>query len=156
MKYPNLAEVYRWHPYSDATFANHAEVTIRLFNEVIYGDEVLTFKEMYKIARLIEMPVSALLCPKLIMLKKDNFKHRTMTDKVKNALNVMNEHLAGGDEAIKEYINHNHYDIMCEDYLNDFFNNKVTYGRYIAIKEHISSLFLRISFIKSKSSARNY
>ncbi len=155
MKYPNLTEVYRWHPYSDATFADHAGITTRLFNEVIKGDEELTFNEMLNIERLIKMPVSALFCPKLIMLSKDNLKHRAMADKVRDALNTINEQLIIGDKEVKEEINLTRCNIRCENFLKDFHNNKVTYGRYIGIKEYIYGVFLSIKISNSKRNIRD-
>lgn len=144
MKYPNLTEVYRWHPYSDATFADHAGITIRLFHEVIEGDEFLEFMEMYNIGRLIGMPLGALFCPKLIMLNKDNYKHRNMANGIAEALECMNKYRAEGNKGVIRYIDMYNCDAMCESFLNAFANNKATYSRYIGVKARIDSTLLFI------------
>lgn len=155
MRYPNLTEVYKWHPYSDATFARYAGITTRLFNEVIKGDEKLTFTEMMNISRSIKMPVRALSCPKLIMLSKDNYKHRTMADEVKEALYIINDHLIYGDKEVKEHINLLDCNIKCENFLKDFLDNKATYSRYIGLKNCISDVFLWIRASKTQRKIRD-
>lgn len=155
MKYPNLTEVFRWHPYSDATFADHAGITTRLFREVISGDEELTPMELWGISRLIKMPANALNCPKLIMLDKDNYKHKNMVNAITEAIKQINEYSAKGSRRVKEYIDIHQCDILCEDFLKDFFKNKATYSRYIGIKEHINCVFVHIRYENSKHKRRD-
>lgn len=134
-KYPNLTELVKWHPYHISTFADHAGVTGRLFDEVINGDEELNFSEIVGIRRLVNIPIDVLICPKLIFMDKDNFKHKTMINKIKITLNSINEYYLKGDDWAKFHIEERRYIEMYKNLVDDFLHNKATYCRYLGIKK---------------------
>lgn len=155
MKYPNLTEVYKYHPYSDATFAEHAKITIKLLHEVLAGDEALTFSEMYHISRLIEMPVDALYCSKLITLSKDNYNHQKMIDKVKNALETMRTYRKMGNEQIIRCLDRDGCDLRCEYLISKFNDNTATYGHYIGVLGHINTFIIEVNYYNDESQRRD-
>lgn len=75
MRYPNLNSIVRWHSFGIPTFADHAGVTIELFEEVLKGGEELSDMELFGIVRLVGIPFGVLKQPKVIFMNNKKFQH---------------------------------------------------------------------------------
>ena len=78
-RYPNLVEIHGGMPTD-----YFAEVTKELMLAVFRGEEDLTLEEISRIARYNCIPLSVLVCPKLIMLDMGRRRHRKMVAEVDN------------------------------------------------------------------------
>lgn len=67
-KYPNLVELAEYHPYPVWTCANHAGVTVEIYEQVLNDGEELTADEAINLAELYEIPVDTLFSSELVML----------------------------------------------------------------------------------------
>lgn len=77
-KYPNLAELTKYHPYPVWTCADHAGVTVEVYEQVLNNGEELTADEAINLAGLYEVPAEMLFSSELIMLdpeEKDLVKY---------------------------------------------------------------------------------
>ena len=134
MNYPNLSEIIKYHPYHIHTFANFANVTQRLMEAALIGKEKLTEKELSGIAKYTGIPFSVLQCRKLIVLNKNNYRHRKMMQTLEEYLRVIWTMEKRGSREAAHYMKYRRI-----DYVNmalDFQNKKsITYGRYLGIRE---------------------
>lgn len=135
-KYPNLGEVVKYHPYHICTFANHADVTMDLFQAALDGQEELHSDEIRKISKLIKTPVSVLSSPNRIMLDKNRFKHKQMISQLMSKRVYIRECFQSGSLEAETFMRRywSQLDLFCVM----FTHNQASYGRFIGIKERIN------------------
>ena len=151
----NLKELIKYHSYHISTFAQFANVTQDLLEAALAGEEELTAAELRKISRYVCVPYSVLSCPKMIVIVRENGHHRTMIEELENEklYQVWDAQKAGSKEA-------DMYMKCCgrTQLVNlslDFHNGKkVSYCRYIAVKQHIDDCLESIQFEKMKPRGR--
>ncbi len=66
--YPNLAEFIQYHPYSIGTFADHANVTLEVFEGILNSREELAVDEALNLAHFCEIPFGVLTSHELSMI----------------------------------------------------------------------------------------
>ena len=141
MRYPNLAEIIRFHPYHIDTFAGFGEVTTELLVAGIKGDEDLRIDELSKIARYAGISMGIITCPLLIKLDRFRYRHIVMVGELENNLDI----IKGTQETCS-----NHSRIFMEsglqhdyrEFFIDFIKGCATYGRYLGIKEKIDQTLM--------------
>lgn len=149
MKYPNLAEVVKYHPYSMSTFADFANVTPELLAAAINGDEELQASEALSISHYSDIPFSVLFCPNLIILSRDRRKHWEMMKKLQDYMYEIWEWQKKGSHEAEVYMKYRrgHYVNMDLDFRN---RRLVTYGRYLGIKQEMEDALLFIKVEQDK------
>lgn len=139
MRYPDLSEIVQYHPYHISTFASFANVTNELMDAVIYGNEELTVEELRNISKYTGVPLSVLICPKLITLDRKRLKHRKMMKQLDDKLYEIWEWQKKGSKYADQYMNSSYHGRV--DYVNmdlAFRSGRVvTYGRYIGTMEEM-------------------
>lgn len=134
-KYPNLSEIVKYHPYHIGTFAYHADVTLDLLQAALNGQEELYSGEIIKISRLVGVPVSVLICPKLIMLDKNRLKHKQMIRDLISKRVYIRERFQSGSLEAKTFMQW--YGSELELLHALFTDDKASYGRYLGLKSRI-------------------
>lgn len=144
MRYPNLTEFIKYHDYHMDTFADFANISPELLQEVLYGDEELTEKELLGICKYAGAPFTVLSCPKLIVLDRDRWRHWQMMGVLSDMFYEIWEWKRKGSREASQFM---HY--YREDFVNfDLaFRNRAaaTYGRYLGIKHQMEGALLAIS-----------
>ncbi|WP_349674371.1 hypothetical protein [Lacrimispora sp.] len=145
MYYPNLVEIITYHPYHVSTFANFAEVTGELLQEVLKGQEELLLGEIYNISKYAGLSMSVLMCPKLIMLDFCRYRHRTMINELLERARYIQRCQENGSHAADVFMK---YDVgYIADLRRSFIDDKATYGQYIGARELVNHC---LSFISSE------
>ena len=145
MNYPNLIEIITYHPYHVSTFANYAEVTGELLQEVLKGREELLPEEIRNISKYAGLSKSVLMCPKLIMLDIRRYRHRTMINELLEKARYIQRCQENGSHAADVFMK---YDIgYIADLRQSFVDDKATYGQYIGAREYVKQC---LSFINSE------
>lgn len=149
MRYPNLTEVIKHHPYSLHTFAGFANVTEELLKEVMYGNEGLQTDEALCISRYCDIPCSVLYCPNLIIFSRDRWRHWEMMKKLQDYLYEIWEWQKKDSHAAELYMKYqrDHYVNMDLDFRN---REQVTYGRYLGVKKEMEDTLLFIKVEQDK------
>lgn len=146
MKYPNLTELVKYHPYHISTFAGFANITVELLEKVLDGEEELQALETFQICKYTGVPCSVLFNHRLIILSKNNRKHRAMIDDLHKKLYEVWEYEKKGYQYAITYMRYGR--IRLVNMQLDFQNGKtVTYCRYLGIKEEINQI---LGFIASE------
>lgn len=136
-RYPNFAEILKYYPISVVSFAGFADVTQELLLEAIKGTEELTAVEGLKCARYSGIPFSVLICPKLIELDRNNWRHREMMRQLNGKLYEILEWQKKGSKYADMFMRYCgrvwyvNMDLQFRD------GRPVTYGRYLGIKERM-------------------
>lgn len=151
--YPNLVELYKYHPYHYSTFAGFAKVTPELYIEALKGNERLTSAELRRIAKYTGIPFSVISCPKLIMLDRQNRKHKTMIDKQEAALYAIWEWKKQGYKDADMFMKHRGR-INLVNLQLAFGRNEATYGWYLGVQESIEQCFLSVRVEQEKNNIR--
>ena len=136
MFYPNLESLVQWHSYSSVTFADHAGVTMELFDAVLAGNEELTDEEFYRISRLVNIPVGLLKHPELQILKRRKCQHHqkiiALADRFNFIQELRSEIGKGDDIDLKDAFRHGH--ALIKDFER---SGEVSYCRYLAVLHRI-------------------
>lgn len=103
-RYPNLAELHRYHPYGEPAMCDHAGIEPELLHAVLSDGEPLRYAELLGLARLYGCPVSVLTCQKVIMLDRRRLKHRKMITEVKNLVICLKCMAKEGNEKAKRWL----------------------------------------------------
>lgn len=145
-KYPNLIEVQKQSCLYIGYFAN---VTEELVLAAFRGEEELTIDEIQKVARYNNIPLSVLMCPKVIMLDMNRIRHRKMVVEVNN-LYIQLKCMAR--EGNKEAETH----LESADRENQYFlkaahNNRLSYIHYLGARQQLLDY---ISFAMPKPQKR--
>lgn len=135
MKYPNLAEVIKYHPYDIGTFANFAEVTTELMEAVTRGEEELTPEELYRISKYSNIPLSILACPHMIRMDKKRYRHRVMVERPVNALYGIWEDQKAGSKEANLFMKYNRHWVANLELA--FLDDRATYAMYLGAKERV-------------------
>ncbi len=151
-KYPNLSEVIKYHPYHIGTFAYHADVTMELLQAVVDGQEELHLDEIREISKLIDIPVSVLICPNRIMLDKNRFKHKQMINELFGKRIYIRECFQSGSLEAETFMRR--YWSQLDLFHSLFIHNKASYMRFIGIKERINQCLLSIDVEKQNKGKR--
>lgn len=152
MNCPNLVEIITYHPYHVSTFANFAEVTGELLQEVLKGQEGLLLEEIQNISKYAGIPMSVLECPKLIMLDIRRYRHRTMINELIEKTRYIQCCQENGSHAAGVFMK---YDIgYIADLRRSFVDDKATYGQYIGARERVNQCLLFISNEQRKKKVR--
>lgn len=133
MKYPNLTEVVKHHPYHICTFAGFADVTVELMEAVVYGDEELTATELFKISRYCGIPLSVLSCRKLIRMDRKNRKHMQMWEELDKKLRIIAYRQKQGNQDADLYMKYKRCDLI--NYYLAILDDRATYGWYFGVRE---------------------
>lgn len=145
MNYPNLIEIITYHPYHVSTFANYAEVTGELLQEVLKGQEELSLGEIYNISKYAGLSMSVLMCPKLIMLDFCRYRHRTMINELLERTRYIQRCQENGSHAADVFMK---YNVGYITYLRrSFVDDEATYGQYIGAREYVNQC---LSFINGE------
>lgn len=131
-KYPHLLGL-------DEYFQLHyfADVTRDLMEAVFRGEEDLTLPEFARISRYCNLPLSALMCSKKIVLSRSNWKHCQMMEALNDMLYEIWELQKRGSKYADWYMRK--YSLIGRD---DFVNmelafydgREVTYSHYLGVK----------------------
>ncbi len=151
--YPNLVELYKYHPYHYSTFADHAGVTPELYLEALKGNEELTFKELSGVARLTNIPIGVITCPKLIMMNKINRKHQGMIKQQSEALHKIQYYQErGNSDAVRfmKYCGRENLVRLGQAFERDC----ASYCWYLGVQEEIDQVFLSVQAKEKKVKAR--
>lgn len=151
--YPNLVELYKYHPYHYSTFAGFANVTPELYIEALKGNAVLLPNELRGIAKYTGIPLGVISCPKLIMLDKYNRKHKAMIDKQEADLYAIWELQKQGYKDADLFMKYSKRTNLVNLQLA-FYRNEATYGWYLGVQESIDSCFLSVRVEQDKSTVR--
>ncbi|GLB28148.1 hypothetical protein LAD12857_00710 [Lacrimispora amygdalina] len=152
MNYPNLIEIITYHPYHVSTFANFAEVTGELLQEVLKGQEELSLGEIYNISKYAGLSMSVLMCPKLIKLDFCRYRHRTMINELLERARYIQRCQENGSHAADVFMK---YDVgYIADLRRSFVDDKATYGQYIGARERVNQCLSFISSEKRKKKVR--
>lgn len=145
MNYPNLIEIITYHPYHVSTFANYAEVTGELLQEVLKGREELLPEEIHNISKYAGLSMSVLECPKLIMIDIRRYRHRTMINELIEKTRYIQCCQEDGSHAADIFMK---YNVVYITYLRrSFVDDKATYGQYIGAREYVNQC---LSFINGE------
>lgn len=71
-KYPNLAELIKYHPYPYTTFAQHANVTAEIFQAVLNGEDDLSPEEALNMCTLDGLSFELIFSDELCMLTQED------------------------------------------------------------------------------------
>lgn len=134
-RYPNLLEI---HPYFPTSY--YANVTDELMLAVFRGEEELTDGELQRIAHYNRIPLSVLICPKMITLSRERWRHRQMMNHLETKLYEIWELQKRGSREAENYMVR--YPAWGRtDYVNmelAFRNGyAVTYGHYLGVKHRM-------------------
>lgn len=135
MKYPNLSEIIKYHPYHISTFASFANVTSELMEAVIYGDEELKAAELLLLCHYGEINPQIALYPRMIMMDKTKRRHKMMIAELEEMFQkIHTEDKNGGREAkfFMKYQRANYVNLYLA-----FYDDRATYGRYLGIKTRL-------------------
>lgn len=133
MKYPSLTEIVKYHPYHLHTFADFAHVTDVLMTAVLKEDEELTVDELIGICRYTGLKLNVIMCPKIIMLNKRNWKHRKMIADISTMMDKIFEFYYQGSSEAKIFMKYK--GLNCVNLEIYFSNDRATYGHYLGVKE---------------------
>lgn len=136
-KYPNLIEVQKQSGLCVGYFAN---VTEELLLAVFRGEEELTPDEIWRVARYKGIPYSVLICPKVIMLDVERWRHRKMIGEVDNLRIQLKCMAMKGNQKAKEYLEQ--ADRENQKFLRAAHNNRLTYIHYLEAKRQLSDYIL--------------
>lgn len=129
----NLQELIKYHPYHVSTFANFADVTLDLLVAALEGEEELTRRELFNVAKYTGISYSVLSCPKMIALSKDRYRHWQMMEELSDELLAVLNAGENGDEEAITYLTYKRSGPL--NLIADFKRNgEVTYSRYLGIK----------------------
>ena len=148
-RYPNLVEIHGGMPTD-----YFAEVTKELMLAVFRGEEDLTLEEICRIARYNGIPLSVLVCPKLIMLDMSRRRHRKMVAEVDNLFIRLKCMAREGNQKAEKYLEW--ADRENQKFLKAAHINKLSYIHYLGAKRQLSDyiLFARPEPTKRGISAR--
>lgn len=151
--YPNLVELYKYHPYHYSVFAGHAGVTPELYIEALKGNEELTFKELSGIARLTNIPIGVIQCPKLIMLDKRNRKHQDMIKRQSEALRKIQYFQENGNKDADLFMKYCGRENLLR--LGQAFErDAASYCWYLGVQKEIGQVFLSVRAKEERVRAR--
>lgn len=154
MKLLNLEELIKYHTYHVSTFAKFADVTTDLLEAAMREEGELTIMELSKISHYAAVPLGVLTCPKLIMLRRDRYRHCQMIQALHKKLYLIYETSRNGSKAAEFYMKYRRGALV--SLLLDFQNLKtVSYCRYLGVKEEIDQTLLSIQCEEKKPRARN-
>lgn len=142
MKYPNLIEMVKYHPYHISTFADHAGVTTELMEEAVKGNEDLLLAEKQGIARLLGVPISLLFLPKPILMDRKNRKHQKMVEDLMAQLTIINEYHLHGSHAADMFMKYGRGYLVNLELM--FLDDRATYCQYLGQKERVQQALLSI------------
>lgn len=149
MKYPNLIELLRYHPYDISTFANFADVSTDTMRKIKSGEKEAYFETIYKIAYFTNIPYSILNCEKPIYLETRNKKHQQMIEELENNLCKIYVSYKFGSHEADDYMKYHRASFV--NMRSDFKNKKrVSYIRYLAEKKLQEDTLLFIENEKRK------
>ena len=149
MRYPNLAEIIRFHPYHIDTFAGFGDVTTELLVAGIRGDEELRTEELNKIARYASIPAGVIMCPHLIKLGRFRYRHIVMVGELEDNLDIIKGQQEASSRHSCVFMDYGLEDEYKEFFI-DFIKGYATYGRYLGIKEKIDQTLMFIENEKRK------
>lgn len=151
--YPNLVELYKYHPYHYSIFADYAGVTPELYIEALKGNEELTFKELSGVARLTNIPIGVITCPKLIMMNKINRKHQGMIKQQSEALHKIQYYQerenSGAVRFMKYFGKRNLVNLGLA-----FEQDTATYCWYLSVQAETNHVFLSVRAEEKRAKAR--
>lgn len=149
MKYSNLIELLRYHPYDISTFANFADVSTETMRKIKSGEQEARFETIYKISHFTNIPYSVLSCEKLIYLETENRKHQQMIEELENNLCKIYVSYKFGSHEAADYMKYHRVSFV--NMRSDFKNKKkVSYIRYLSEKESQEDTLLFIKNEKRK------
>lgn len=143
MKYPNLAEIIKYHPYDIGSFADFADVTTELLSAVIEGAENLTEQELRGIARYSGIPFSILACPHLIRMDRSRYRHRIMVEELADELYGIQEAQKAGSYEADLFMRYGRLWVVNMELA--FLDGRATYGMFLGAQERVRQA---ISFIQ--------
>ncbi len=143
MKYPNLAEVIKYHPYDIGTFAGFADVTTELLEAAIEGIEYLTEEELHKIARYSGIPYGVISCPKLIRIDRRRARHQRMVKEVIDFLPAIQSEQKDGSREADFFMRYGRPWVVNMELA--FLDDRGTYGMYLGSRERVAQA---VSFIQ--------
>lgn len=148
-RYPNLAEMLEYHPYSDCTVCDHARIEPELLDAVLNEGEVLEFSEILGIARLYECPMGVLEHGKVIMLDMGRWRHRNMVAEI-SSLHIQLHCMAEeGNQEAEKYLEQ--ADEAVQRFIKAAYDNRLSYCHYFGVKERIGQY---IFFARPKEKKR--
>ena len=142
--YPNLTALAIPHPYSYATFADHANVTTALFMRVLQGKEELTEKELAGISRLVGIDAAILGAPELIPFPntdKDNIKEMTA---LVDFLEYCKRNASGRSVYFQKDIEETENSL--KRLRDDFSGGKASYCEFLAIQAKVKQCLDHLTF----------
>lgn len=142
MKYPNLAEIIKYHPYDIGSFANFAEVTTELMEAVIRDEEELTHQEIYRIAKYSNIPYSILICPHLIRMDRSRYRHRVMVEELVNSLYGIQEAQQDGSYEADLFMRYGRIWVVNMELA--FLDDRATYGMFLGAQERVRQVIFFI------------
>ena len=145
MKYPNLAEVIKYHPYHISTFANFADATKELLEAAFAGTENLTDEELGKIARYSGIPRGVISCPHLIQMDRRNIRHKKMVEDLVTSLYFIWEEAQAGSKEADLFMNYGRPWVVNLELA--FLDGRATYGMYLGTQERVQQA---VSFIQNE------
>lgn len=148
MKYPNLAEVIKYHPYNICAFADFADVTTELLSAVIEGAENLTEQELRGIARYSGIPYSILACPRLIRMDRSRYRHRMMVEELVNSLRGIQKAQKAGSYEADIFMRYGR--IWGVNMELAFLDGRATYGMFLGAQERVRQAIFFIQCEKRK------
>ncbi len=132
-RYPNLAELHRYHPYGEPAMCDHAGIEPELLHAVLSDGEPLRYAELLGLARLYGCPVSVLACQKLIMLDTDRLRHKKMIAGVDNLYIWLKCMAREGNQKAERYLELD--DWRHQRFLRAAYSNSLSYGHYLGMRE---------------------
>ncbi len=134
-RYPNLAELYDYHPYREPAMCDHAGIEMELLYAVLHNGEPLEYGELLGLARLYGCPVSVLACPKVIMLDPGRLRHRKMIAQVDNLYLWLKCMAREGNQAAKRWLKL--ADWLQQRFMRAVHTNSLSYGHYFGVREQL-------------------
>lgn len=148
-KYPNLQELFKYHPYGENTACDHAEIGPELLHAAFKGEELLTPFEVISIARLYGCPAGVIECPKLTMLDMGRRRHKKMVMEV-DCLYIQLKCMArDGDREAEKYLEY--ADWKQQRFMRAAYEDRLSYCHYLGAKEQLKQY---ISFAAPKPKQR--
>lgn len=148
MKYPNLAEIIKYHPYDIGSFADFADVTTELLSAVIEGAENLTEQELRGIARYSGIPFSILACPHLIRMDRSRYRHRIMVEELADELYGIQEAQKAGSYEADIFMRYGRIWVVNMELA--FLDGRATYGMFLGAQERVRQVIFFIQCEKRK------
>lgn len=136
-KYPNLIEVQKQSCLYVGYFAN---VTDELVLAVFRGEEDLTLSEVSRIARYNGIPLSVLVCPKVIMLDMKRWRHRKMVAEVDNLYIQLKCMARDGNKEAEKYLEWAYREK--QKFLRAAHGNRLSYIHYLGAKKQMEDYIL--------------